>query len=458
MEYILPKEKRLDEIEDSKTVYKKYMEVAFPSAMQGLLLDLMLAIDLAMVGVLGAEALASVGIMSQPRMVLLVLVRSLSVPVTAMIARRKGEGKFAEMNSILKQAIVLTFLIYIPMISTALYFLPSIIELAGGKGDLIMSGALYGRYITVGLLFAAFTQIVSAALIGIGYTKIVFKANAIGNVTNTILNIFLIHGLLFFPRMEIAGAGLATLIGNIVTATIILITVLDKNHELTLRDASPWKFNKQTTRGFFKIGASSLGEQSFERFGMFTYTKMVAGLGVVQFATHQICMNLTDIFYSFSMGLGYASAAHTGQWLGRGRKDMAEAYGKIGLRVGICVAFIFFIIYIVGRSFLIDIYTNDERVIKLGSYIIIILAVASFPQVTQLVCSGVLKGAGDSFYVMLYSLFIIAIFRPILTYILCFKLNMGLYGAWIAVITDQSFRMLFSYFRFKRGIWKEIQI
>lgn len=457
-ENMISHEHRLGEIEDSKCAYKKYLDIALPAAMQGLLLDLMLAIDLAMVGVLGADALASVGLMSQPRMVMLVLVRSLSVPVTAMAARRKGEGRLHEMNAILKQSIILTFLIYIPMLTAAFFLMPEIIAFAGGKGDLIAHGALYGRYITVGLLFAAFTQIVSAALIGTGCTKIVFKANAVGNVTNTILNVFLIHGLLIFPKMGLAGAGLATLIGNVVTAVIILATILNKNNELNIINNASWIFTKKTMGGFLKIGSSALGEQSFERFGMFAFTKMVAGLGVVQFATHQVCMNLTDIFYSFATGLGSASAAHTGQWLGKGRSDMAEAYGKIGMRIGICIALIFGIAYIVARHFLMDVYTNDQGVIELGSHIMIFLAFLTFPQVMQLVAGGVLKGAGDSFYVMMYSLVVIAIFRPILTYVLCFKLNMGLYGAWVAVISDQSLRMIFSYIRFKNGIWKEIQI
>ena len=122
------------------------------------------------------------------------------------------------------------------------------------------------------------------------------------------------------------------------------------------------------------------------------------------------------------------------------------------------IAVVFCAICIIGRHILIDIYTDDTEVIKLGSNIIIILAIASFPQAIQLVCSGVLKGAGDSFYVMIYSLFVIAIFRPILTYVLCFKFNMGLYGAWIAVMTDQSLRMLFAYTRFMSGKWMHIKI
>ena len=88
----------------------------------------------------------------------------------------------------------------------------------------------------------------------------------------------------------------------------------------------------------------------------------------------------------------------------------------------------------------------------------ILMAFASFPQALQLVYSGVLKGAGDNFYVMKYSLFVIAIFRPIITYLLCFIWGFGLYGAWVALLIDQSLRTVFSGWRFRTGVWQHIKI
>ena len=72
IDYILPPAKRLGPVPTTKEIYKEYIDVAWPATMQGLLLQLMTAINLAMVGALGADALAAVGIMSQPLMVMLV--------------------------------------------------------------------------------------------------------------------------------------------------------------------------------------------------------------------------------------------------------------------------------------------------------------------------------------------------------------------------------------------------
>ncbi len=454
---ILPKSRRLGPVPDTKTAYNKFLKVAWPAAMQGLLIDLMMTIDLAMVGALGASALATVGVMSQPKMVLHVLMRALSVPVTALVARRMGEGNKKAMNATLKQGISLTFLLYLPLIAAAFYFLPQIIAFTGGQISLIEPATRYGRFVTLGVFFTAFTQVIGAALVGIGNTKVVFRANVLGNVVNTVLNLFLIHGIGPFPRLEVAGAGLATMVGNIMALLVILREVIGEGKTLSLTAPGKW-FDSEILKPVGKLGASSLGEQAFERFGMFTYTMMVARLGVIPLAAHHVVMSLCDIFYSFTLGLGSATSAHTGQYLGKQRPDLAEAYGKIGIRVGLVLGLTAFVLYLSGRTPFMWLYTRDIAVIELGKKLTVIMALAAVPQAFQLVYSGVLKGAGDNFYVMVYSLGVIAVFRPILTYLLCFPLGIGIYGAWIALVADQSLRMFFSGRRFYGGKWKKIKI
>ena len=76
---ILPMKDRLGPVDTTKNLYNKYLKIAWPATLQGLMMQLMTAIDLAMVGSLGASALASVGIMGQPEMVMLVICRALSI-------------------------------------------------------------------------------------------------------------------------------------------------------------------------------------------------------------------------------------------------------------------------------------------------------------------------------------------------------------------------------------------
>ena len=186
IDYILPPAKRLGPVPTTKEIYREYIDVAWPATMQGLLLQLMTAVNLAMVGALGADALAAVGIMSQPLMVMLVFVRSAAIAITAIVARRKGEEDYEMMNSVLKQGILLTILFYVPLLCLSFYFLEPVLTFAGAQASYIDEAVGYGQFIIIGLFFSAIGVMLGAALIGVGNTKAIFKANAIGNVLNVV--------------------------------------------------------------------------------------------------------------------------------------------------------------------------------------------------------------------------------------------------------------------------------
>ena len=454
VDYILPKAERLGSIGTTKELYDKYLKIAWPATLQGLMLQFMTAIDLAMVGALGAEALASVGIMGQPEMVMLVFVRALSVAITAIIARRKGEGDDAGMNSVLKQAIMMTMLFYIPLLIICFFSIEHILRFTGAEDSYIGTAVDYSQFIVIALIFQSFSQIVGAALIGYGNTKVIFKANVIGNIANTVMNFFLIYGIGFFPKLGVMGAGISTMLSSALIAALLFRVINKRDQTLTLQHEAPWKFNREVVHTVYHVGGSSLGEQFFERFGMYTYTMIVASLGATALAAHYVCMNLMDIFYYFAMGLGFAGASHTGQSLGHKRPDMALAYGRIGSRIGWIVGIVRALIFILLGTYIVQLYTRDVAVVAMSGSMMGIMALAAFPQALQLVYSGVLKGAGDTYYIMKYSLISIAIIRPIVTYTLCITIGWGLAGAWLALLNDQSIRLLCSYARFVKGQWQ----
>ena len=140
---MLPAAERLGPVGTTKQLYGNYLKIAWPATLQGLMLQFMTAIDLAMVGALGASALASVGIMGQPEMVMLIFCRALSIAVTAIIARRHGEGEVDGMNAVLKQSILLNFLIYVPLLAICLFNLEHILRFTGAEDGYIETAAWY---------------------------------------------------------------------------------------------------------------------------------------------------------------------------------------------------------------------------------------------------------------------------------------------------------------------------
>lgn len=192
------------------------------------------------------------------------------------------------------------------------------------------------------------------------------------------------------------------------------------------------------------------------RIGFLAYAVIVARLGEIPYATHLICMNILNLSFCFGDGFGIAASALVGQNLGAKRPDMSMIYGKVGQRLAFIVSTLLFVFFIFSRSFLVSIFSDHPDVIALGANIMIIIAFTTHIQTSQVVISGCLRGAGDTAFVAISSLVSIAIIRPTLTYLLCFPAGLGLYGAWIAVFVDQTFRIAINFTRFSSGKWAKI--
>lgn len=433
--------------------YKSYLKIAWPAALEGIFINMIILADLTMVGSLGVRAWAAVGIVSQPKMIMLICSRSLGVALTAFVARRKGEDKRRDFLSGFKQSLILNFIVYSILLTLVLLFNKNILLFAGAKTEYIELAQTYFKYIAIGIFFRSMGIMISSAKVGLGKTKEVFYANVVGNVVNVILNYILIFGNFGFPMLGIKGAAIATMIGDISTFLILLAGVINPENELNLSKEGSWKMEKHIMSPILNITSGTLAEQVFERIGLFLFSRIIAELGTVATGTNYVAMILCDLCYYTAIGMGVASSAFTGQKLGEKRPDLAKIYGKVASNVGYIVSTFFAVIFILFRKELFMVMIQDPDVIHLGSFILIFVAIACFPQVQALVNSGVLRGAGDSKYVALYSLVSITVIRPIVTYMLAFTFGFGAYGVWLALILDQTMRMIISKKRILSDKW-----
>ena len=445
-------------IPQSKTIYKNFIQVAWPSALEALLVALVSSVDTIMVGSLGDGAIAAVGITNQPKFILLSMVFSLNVGITAIVARRKGQNDQEGANHTLRVGIILSACISFIMSLLGYLFAKPILEFAGAEASYMADAMDYYRVIMVSIFFTALNLTINAAQRGSGKTQISMRTNIVANVVNIIFNYILINGKFDFPRLGVKGAAIATLLGTIAACLISIFTLFNKEAFLSLRYKASWKITNTIINPIIKVSGSAFVEQVFMRIGFMAYAVIVARLGKTPYATHLICMNILNLSYCFGDGFGVAASSLVGQNLGANRPDLSIIYGKTGQRLAFIVSTILFTIFIFGRTFLVSLYSSTPEVIALGSTILIIIAFTTHFQTSQVIFSGCLRGAGDTVFVAIISLISITIIRPILTWVLAFPMGMGLQGAWIALLIDQSFRFTFNFIRFSRGKWTKITL
>lgn len=455
---MIKKQDIIGEVPDTRQVYKNAIDMAWPSAIEAVLVGLVSSIDIMMVGSLGASAIAAVGITNQPKFILLAIIFSLNVGVTAIVARRRGEKDREGANRCLRQALVICLMLSAILSVIGFTYARSLLLFAGAQADVIDYAVTYFRIIAIGNFFTSVSLTINAAQRGSGNTKISMRTNIVANIVNLTFNFLLINGHFGFPKLGVAGAAIATLLGNIVAFLMSLRSITKADGFLHIKFKSDWKLDKETVKSIMSISSSSFVEQICMRVGFLVTTMLVASLGTIAFATHQICMNIVNLSFTFGDGLGIGASALVGQNLGAKRPDLATIYSKTIQRIALTVGAILFILFIGGRYFLVGLFTNDNSIILMGGKIMIIMAMMSPVQTVSVVIGGTLRGAGDTKFVAYSSLISIGIVRPLTTWLFCYPLGFGILGAWFSFMTDQCLRLLINSWRFKTGKWTKIRI
>lgn len=447
------------EIPDDETLLRRAFRVAWPSTLESFLVALVGMVDTIMVSRLGAYAIAAVGLSTQPKFICLAVFMSLNIAVSALVARRKGEGDREGANRVLSQALVLTLLFAVIITALAIVFAEPVLRLAGTNEDTHESAVAYFRIISAGMIFNVASMVINAAQRGAGNTKIAMRTNLVSNGVNIVFNYLLIEGRFGFPRLGVAGAAVATVIGTVFALAMSVLSVMHPNGFLHLRfTGEMFRMERGTIKTIADIGSASLAEQLFLRFGFLTYTMIVARLGTTAFAAHQVGMNVITISFAFGDGLSVASVALVGQSLGERRGDLARVYLLFCQRLGLFCSLTVALVYsTVGRN-IFRLFSGEEDILTHGDMIMRMVAVIVIMQIAQVIYSGCLRGAGDTRYVAIVSLISVACIRPLSGYLFVYPLNLGLFGAWLGLALDQFVRLLLTSLRVRSGKWLSIRI
>ena len=462
---------RMGPLPDGKAAYRDVMRIALPSIIEMVLMSLIGSVDTMMVGnELGAEALSSVGLPTQPRMVILCLFFALNVGVTAIVARRKGEERQEEANATLRNALMLALGLSVVLTLVAVLLAEPLMRLAGGdqaESDKVLRDAIdYFRIMTYALPVSALSMCICAAQRGIGKTRITMWVNVVSNLVNVFFNYCLIGGHLGFPRLEVQGAAIASVIGMAVGFLMALATVSVGGRykaylHLSVHDS--WRFDRSAMQSILRVGGNAAVEQLGVRFGFFVYARIMFSLGTTMYAANQICMQLLNITYTFGDGLGVASTSLVGQNLGRKRADLSMLYGKICQRYALMISLVLMVLTVVFRYplsawFIGEDTPNASQVIAYAAETMLVLAFIQPFQTSSVVLSGALRGAGDNLYVALIVTMCVSVVRPIMAVLAVHVLHLGLTGTWIFGMSEIALRIAFFYPRFASGKWKDKKV
>lgn len=449
---------------NKKEIRTEIIKIAGPVFIELLLGTLFGMVDMIMLGRAGNAAtsiasIAAVGITNQMMFIGLSLVQSLNIGATAMVARYIGAKNEKRIESVVKHIIILTqILLAIPLVILGLGWTDKVMSFLGAHQDTILIGRDYFKVITLGFIFQAFNFSIFASLRGAGDTKTPMKINLIANFLNVFGNAILIYGLLGFPALGVLGAGISTSLSQIIASILLVRYIFKKDSTISINLKKKFKIEKDIIFNLAKIGLPAALEQIAFRLGILLFVKIIATLGTVAYATHQICINIINISFTPGQAFGVAASTLTGRSLGAREPDLAEEYIKSSLRIGAVISASMGVLMFVFGPTLAGLYTTNPDVIKEASTILKLMAFIQPFQGAQLIISGGLRGAGDTVWTLVSTFIGVLGIRLILSYYFVMVLGMGLFGAWLSVLVDQFIRWLVIRIRLRTNKWKYVTI
>lgn len=435
--------------------------MAWPAILESFFTAFAGLVDSLMVSSLGSHAVAAVGLTTQPKFLGLSLFIASNVSISALVARRKGQGKKEEANRIFA-----TFLVFIVLAAVLLSVLlvalaDPIIRLCGSEDLTHDSAVIYFRIIMGGMIFNVIQMGINSAQRGAGNTRITMRTNLVSNTVNIIFNYLLIQGHFGFPALGIRGAAMATVLGTVVASIMSVLSVCRKDNFVSI----PLIFSQRirpSVEAFVnivKVGYSVFAEQVLMRVGFMLTAIMAAKQGTDAMAAHQVGMNIMGLSFSFGDGLQATAVALIGYSLGAKQPERAKEYGRTCRMIGGVIAVLLAIVYFSGARFLMRLFfEGEEEIVSIGVSIMHVIIFVVMLQIAQVIYMGCLRGAGDTLYTAVASTISVTLVRTAGSYFFGYVLNMGITGIWFGVLADQASRFLFASIRFRQGKWTEIKI
>lgn len=425
------------------------LRLAFPIIIGELAQMSLHLIDSAMVGAISYKQLAATALVINGVNIPFVLGIGMTISLSQMVSMANGRGDAKAVSHYLFNGFVLCALTAV-CISLLLVFGRGVLYHLGQDPEVVQYALpfmkLIGFSIIPMLLFMTLKQFAD----GLEHTRIAMALSLLSLPVNVFLNWLLIYGHWGFPRLELEGAGWATLITRLLLFVSFLLVILRHRqfHSYMASRSAEWVLRWPTWKALLGIGVPSSLQIGMEA-GAFAVTGILIGtLGAVAQAAHQIALGCASFAFMVSLGLSQAGSIRTSNAYGRGDWPKISLIGKSTLLTALLYGSCCAILFILFRHRLPLLFTQNGDVQLLAALLLLMAGIFQISDSTQAIGAGLLRGIKD----VKTPTVLIAIAYWLIGlpsgYWFAHALKMGAAGMWLGLILGLSFASLFLQTRF----------
>ncbi len=437
---------------------KNIIKLALPVALENVLHMAVFIVDIIMIGRLGTVPVAAVGLAGALSFVISMIFSALNVGTTALVARSFGAKEKTEAQKVAGQSILLSIIFGLTISPFIFYFADNILILMSAEEEVV---ALGSRYLKIVLSFLIFRLIIltgSSIFHGAGDTRTPMVITLVTNCVNILFNWLLIFGIWIFPRMEVAGAAWATSIAYTIGASLIFYKLLSRKSILTISFRNIIEVNRSIIKRILRISLPATLDASLTQMGYLFFIKIVAMLGTVSLAAHQIAIRIEALSFMPGFALAVATATIVGQSLGAGKPELARLSMRKNCQIALARMGFFAFVFLAFAKPMAMVFHPEQDVLALSAYCVMIAALEQPALAIYMVYSGGLRGAGDTLSPMIVTIVGTLCFHLPVAYVFGIVLEWGLPGIWFGAALGWILRAIAVYILFRRGRWRRIKV
>jgi MATE family multidrug resistance protein len=366
-------------------------------------------------------------------MVLALCGEGLLLGLDTLVAQAFGAGQREDCHRSLINGVYLS-LALTPILSAPIFFMAQFLRAIHVAPELANETIAYTTALTWGLFPLLLYFAVRRCLQAMNMVRPVAFALVTANLINALFNWILIYGKLGAPAMGTVGSGWSTAIARIYMAAVLIgyLFWYDQKHRTELLK-TPVDIDLRRIKRLIALGIPAAMQFTLESGVFATVTALIARLGPVPLATHQIALNTVAFTYMVPLGIASAAAVRVGQALGRKDPHGAGVAGGTAIMIGAGFMTLAGVLLLAVPEWIARIYTLDMTVIRNTSALLAAGAAFQLFDGIQSVATGALRGTGDTRTPMLCHFTAYWIIGLPLGAWLCFRRGWGALGLWIGL-------------------------
>jgi putative MATE family efflux protein len=435
------------------SVRRAIVLLAVPMVLEMMMESIFAVVDIFFVSQLGADAVAAVGITESLFTIVYTVAIGLSIGVTAIVARRVGEGNPAAASDTTQQAIALGLIVAAVLGVVGTWHAPALLSAMGASDGVVAIGSGYARVMFAGNAVVLMLFLMNAAFRGAGDAAIAMRVLWIANAINIVLNPLLIFGIGPLPELGVTGSAVATVIGRGTGVALQLAVLLRGTGVLhiALREA---RISVGLMASLLRLSGTGMLQVFISTASWILLVRIIAAFGSEAVAGYTVSIRIVLFALLPAWGLANAAATMVGQGLGAGQPERAERAVWLAGRMNLAFLGSVGVLFMLTAPWIVALFGVEQEAAAYATNSLRIISAGFLFYSYGMVISQSFNGAGDTWTPTLLNLLCFWCWEIPLAYVLANNIGFGAAGAFMAVTVAFSTLAVASTVIFRRGAWK----